>query len=291
VQIDLHTHSTASDGTKTPRQVVQLAAAAGLDVLALTDHDSAAGWAEASAAIEAGVTLVPGIEISSKYDGAGVHLLAYLPDPTYQPLADELTLILAGRTGRLAGIIGRLRAAGVDISEAEVIQQVGASPAIGRPHVADVLVRKGFAHSRSEAFEHWLGAGRVGHVVRYATPTADMVRLITEAGGAAVVAHPWGRASRRVLDRRTIAALKDVGLVGLEVDHQDHTPEDRTRLRVIANELGLVVTGSSDFHGEGKVDHELGCNTTTQAEFERLVTAAASNAASAGRDVPAVVGT
>ncbi len=289
MRIDLHTHSRASDGTLSPAEVVALAAEAGLDVVGLTDHDSAAGWQQArSAAEQVGIVVVPGIEISTKHKGAGVHLLAYLPDPTYPGLVAELDLILAGRSGRLAAMLGQLRDAGVDIDEPEVMRQVGEAKAIGRPHIADVLVAKGYADDRGDAFSTWLNWGRPGYVTRYASDTRAMVRLVTEAGGAAVIAHPWGRGSRRVLDLPTLSSLQGDGLVGIEVDHQDHNGADREALRTIARELDLVATGASDFHGAGKVDHELGCNLTEPAQYERLLEAAAYNAEAAGVAVPAV---
>jgi predicted metal-dependent phosphoesterase TrpH len=290
VRIDLHVHSTASDGTQTPAEVVRHAADLELDVIALTDHDSAAGWTEAAlAARREGVTLIPGVEISTRFRGAGVHVLAYLPDLTYPALATELQLILDGRDGRLAAIIEQLRGAGVDISEEEVRTQAAPSPAIGRPHIADVLVAKGVVADRSDAFARWLAHGMPGYVVRYATPTATMIRLITESGGAAVIAHPWGRGSRRVLDRASFSELIEVGLVGLEVDHQDHRPADRLALDALASDLGLVSTGSSDFHGAGKIDHDLGCNVTDPGELDRLLDAAAANAEASGRPVPQLV--
>jgi 3',5'-nucleoside bisphosphate phosphatase len=290
VRIDLHSHSTASDGTQSPTDVVHQAATAGLAVLGLTDHDSASGWPEAAvAARRVGVTLVPGMEISTKYDGAGVHLLAYLPDPSFPPLHAELARILAGRDGRLTAMLVQLRAAGIDITEAEVLQQVGRSPAIGRPHIADVMVAKGLVADRSEAFDTWLRPGRPGYVVRYATPTSDMIRLVSQAGGASVIAHPWGRGSRRVIDADTLSEFAAAGLAGLEVDHHDHSPDDRQQLRRLAADVGLLVTGSSDYHGAGKVDHDLGSNLTAPAEFRRLLTAAAKAAAASGREVPQVV--
>jgi 3',5'-nucleoside bisphosphate phosphatase len=288
VRIDLHTHSTASDGTYSPADVVRLAAAdpARLDVLALTDHDSMSGWAEAAeAALRHAITLVPGMEISTKHAGAGVHVLGYLLDPGYPPLAAELERILRAREGRLSTMLAQLQAAGVTVSEDDVRRQVGDSPAIGRPHIADAMVARGFAADRGEAFTKWLNAGRPGHVARYATPTATMIGLITAAGGAAVIAHPWGHGSRRVMDAEILASLCAAGLTGLEVEHQDHGPTERRSLRRLASELDLVITGSSDFHGLGKVDHELGCNLTEPAQYERLLAAAAANAAMSGRDV------
>lgn len=285
--IDLHTHSRASDGTQSPAELMTAARDAGLDVIGLTDHDSAAGWDEATqAARRVGVTLVVGMEISTKLDGAGVHLLAYLPDPTYPPLVRELAKVLAGRIGRLPAMIDQLREAGVDISEQEVLDRVGDSPAVGRPHIADVLVAKGVVPDRTAAFERWLGWGRPGYATRYASQTSAMVEIVTAAGGAAVIAHPWGRGSRRVLDESALADLQTLGLVGIEVDHQDHDAADRSTLRSIAGELDLVVTGSSDHHGTGKVDHELGCNTTSADQYELLLAHAAKHAATAGRGTP-----
>jgi 3',5'-nucleoside bisphosphate phosphatase len=286
VLIDLHTHSTASDGTYRPAEVVSLAALAGLDVLALTDHDSMSGWSEATeAAMRHGVTLVPGMEISTKYAGAGVHVLGYLLDPAYPPLVAELDQILQGREGRLSAMLEQLGRAGIAVSEEDVRRQVGSSPAVGRPHIADAMVARGLVADRGEAFATRLNAGRPGHVARYATPTDTMIRLITAAGGAAVIAHPWGRGSRRVLDLETLAGFREAGLAGLEVDHQDHGPSERNALRALATELDLVITGSSDFHGLGKVDHELGCNVTDPDQYERLLVTAAANAATSGRVV------
>jgi predicted metal-dependent phosphoesterase TrpH len=286
VRIDLHTHSTASDGTYSPTEVVARAACAGLDAIALTDHDSVAGWAEAAeAAVRHRVTVVPGMEISTKHGGTGVHVLGYLLDPSYPPLVAELERILQGREGRLSAMLAQLDRAGMTVSEDDVRRQVGSSPAVGRPHIADAMVAQRLVADRGEAFANWLNPGRPGHVPRYATPTVTMVGLITAAGGAAVIAHPWGRGSRRVLDIEAFEALRAAGLVGIEVDHQDHGPAERGSLRAMATELGLVITGSSDFHGLGKVNHELGCNLTDKAEYERLLATAASNATASGRDV------
>lgn len=290
MRIDLHVHSTASDGTLRPAEVIRLAREVGLDVVALTDHDSAAGWPEAiDAAAHEGVGLVPGMEVSTKLRGAGVHVLAYLADPGEPGFAAELARIIDGREGRLGAIVGQLRDAGVDITEAEVRAQAGDAPAIGRPHVADVMVGKGVVADRDEAFAGWLGYGRPGFAVRYSTPTEELIRLVVRAGGVAVIAHPWGRGSRRVLDRATLAALRDQGLSGIEVDHHDHSADDRAALAALADDLGLLATGSSDFHGAGKVDHDLGSNLTDPAQFRRLLDLAADHAAASGRPVPAAV--
>lgn len=287
--IDLHTHSNASDGTDNPADLVRLAADKGLDIVALTDHDSADGWAEAAEAAEShGITLVRGMEISTKHEGQGVHLLAYLPDPTYEPLVAELDRILRGRDGRLASIVQRLRHEGVDLTEDEVRQQVGNSPAVGRPHIGHALVAKGYAGDVTEAFETYLNQGRPGYVARYATPTRTMIELVTAAGGAAVIAHPWRRS--RIVDSDVLRDFVDAGLAGIEVYHQNHDDDQRAQLRAIATELDLVATGSSDYHGTSKSNHELACNWTTESAYEQLLSRAAANARASGRGVPAVVG-
>jgi predicted metal-dependent phosphoesterase TrpH len=263
----------------------------GIDVLAITDHDTTEGWAEASEAAAAeGLTLVRGIEISCKLEGSAVHLLAYLPDPTYGPLVDELGRILDGRNARLPATVAKLRAIGIDIEEDDVRRIAGDAAGIGRPHVADALVELGVVQDRGEAFDAYLGSRGPAYVKRYAAPLEEMVRTVTEAGGVSVVAHPWGRRyTHQALDESRFAALKDEGLAGIEVDHQDHDEPTRAKLRSIARNLGLVVTGSSDYHGEGKVDHDLGCNTTDPEELARLLELARTSAKAAGRTTPEVL--
>lgn len=299
MRIDLHSHSRMSDGTDTPTELVEAAAAAGLDVVALTDHDTAAGWDEAAAAARRlGVGLVPGMEISARYarpdgSGRGVHLLAYLLDPTYPPLVAELDAVLEGRNGRVPGMVERLRALGIDIDADEIRAHAGPTAAPGRPHVADLLVAKGVVGHRDEAFERFLNAGRPAYVGRRAADLVTAIRLVREAGGVTVVAHAWGRHDPASLDAEALAALAEAGLDGLEVDHQNHDAAARDGLRAIARDLDLVVTGASDYHGTGKTDHDLGCNTTAPAELARLLDRAAEAAAAArraGRAVPETVG-
>jgi predicted metal-dependent phosphoesterase TrpH len=272
MRIDLHTHSSVSDGTEPPAEVVARARAAGLDVVALTDHDTAAGWPEASeAADRLGVELVPGIEVSSRQGGASVHLLAYWPDPRHPALAAQLERILLARDGRLPRMLARLREAGVDLDEAQVRAVAGDAEALGRPHVADAMVAAGIVADRGEAFDSWLAEGRPGYVSKQnELSTASTIALVRDAGGVPVLAHPWGRASRGALTEPVLAELTAAGLAGLEVDHQDHDPPTRDALRGIAADLGLVVTGSSDYHGAGKADHDLGCNTTSPEALAAL---------------------
>ncbi|MFT3872738.1 MAG: PHP domain-containing protein [Nocardioides sp.] len=290
MRIDLHTHSDVSDGTMAPGEVVRAAAAAGLDVVGLTDHDTAAGWATAeAAALETGISLVRGLEISTRFGGRGVHLLGYLVDPTYPPLVEALGKILDGRSSRVPAILERLRGLGIDIDVADVRRVAPHARATGRPHIADALVEAGVVSDRAAAFRELLNPGRPAYVQRYAADLEDMIGLVTAAGGVAVIAHPWGRQDPSVLSEEGLARLRQVGLAGVEVDHQDHSPADRERLRAIARELELVATGSSDFHGTGKVNHELGCHTTEVEEFERLIALADAAAAASGRVTPHVV--
>ncbi|GAA1925180.1 PHP domain-containing protein [Nocardioides lentus] len=289
-RIDLHTHSSVSDGTQTPTELVRAAAAAGIDVLGLTDHDTARGWDEAGrAAAEAGVALVRGMEISTRYGGPGgpgVHLLAYLLDPTHPGLDAELDRVLGGRGGRVPAMVEALRGLGIRITVADVEAQATDSVATGRPHVADALVALGVVGHRDQAFAEYLQEGRPAYVGRHAADLRTMVGLVADAGGVAVVAHPWGRVDPARLDGAALAGLRDAGLTGLEVDHQDHTDAQRRELRAIAADLDLVVTGSSDHHGTGKTDHDLGCHTTAPAELDRLLGRAAAAAAASGRAVP-----
>jgi 3',5'-nucleoside bisphosphate phosphatase len=287
VRIDLHAHSNVSDGTDRPDVLVRRAAEAGLDVLALTDHDTVDGWPVARGAGGAeNVIVVPGVEMSTRLRAAGVHLLGFLLDPAYPPLADELARVRESRANRLAEMTRLLTKAGMPVDPADVLAVAGIASSIGRPHIADALVAKGYVANRAEAFSRVLAEGGPAYVPRYAPATGEAVRLVREAGGVTVLAHPWGRGSRRVLDSTTIAALAEAGLAGIEVDHEDHDVADREALRQIASTYRLVVTGSSDYHGTGKVGHALGVNTTDPAEFERLLGLAHAAATAAGRDVP-----
>jgi predicted metal-dependent phosphoesterase TrpH len=271
MRIDLHTHSSRSDGTDSPGDLVRAAAAARLDVVALTDHDNADGWAEASSvAEEVGLALVPGMEISCKHRGRGVHLLAYWPDPTHPDLARLLDEVVRGRDDRMPRMVERLRELGHDVTVEDVLTQAAGATSVGRPHIADALVAKGLVADRDEAFARFLRNGGPAYVDRPAAPLEQAVRVVGQAGGVTVVAHPWGRESAAVMQHEDLALLQDAGLTGIEVDHQDHDDEQRDQLRAIARDLGLVVTGSSDHHGAGKDDDDLGCNLTAPEECARL---------------------
>lgn len=290
MRIDLHTHTCVSDGTDTPRELVHAAAAAGLDVIAITDHDTNAGWDEAARAADGlGVGLVRGMEISTVFRRRGVHLLAYLPDPDDPRLTAELEAVLRGRDARVPGMVERLREVGVDVTVDEIRRLAGPTAAVGRPHVADALVARGYVASRSEAFDRFLSPGRPAYRNRAAADLETMIGVVADAGGVSVLAHPWGRHDPGVLDAAGLEHLRTLGLAGIEVDHQDHSDAAREELRGIAGELGLVITGSSDYHGLGKVDHDLGCNTTAPEQFERLLDAAERAASAAGGRTPSMV--
>ncbi|MDQ6525639.1 PHP domain-containing protein [Nocardioides sp. LHD-245] len=275
--IDLHTHSSVSDGTESPADLVRAAAAAGLEVVALTDHDTTAGWDEAVVAAEdTGIGLVRGIEVSTRYRGEGVHLLAYLPDRDDPALRAELDRIVAGREDRVPAMLARLRDLGIPVTEEALAEVSPDNQVTGRPHVADLLVRLGAVHDRDEAFARYLYDGGPAFVDRYAADLVTMLGLVTGAGGVAVVAHPWGRASAGVLDEAAFTDLAAAGLGGIEVDHLDHDRRARAGLRTIAGRLGLVVTGSSDHHGAGKTGHDLGSETTDRAQLDRILERAAA---------------
>ena len=287
MRIDLHTHSSRSEGTDSPAELIEHAAEAGIDVLGLTDHDTLAGWDDAiRAAWRHGVGLVLGVEISCRLAGASVHMLAYLVDPTHPDLLTMLEWVRDARTARVPSLVDRLRSHGMDLTMNDVVAHAPSAASVGRPHVADALVSAGYVASREEAFDRWLGEGRPAYVPHDAPELTEVISTVVAAGGVPVLAHPWGRKSRRVLTDQVVRRLAAAGMGGIEVDHHDHPPDVRAELRALAAELDLVVTGSSDYHGRGKVEHELGCYTTSEAEFARLLDRARANAERARRRVP-----
>ncbi|RYJ06566.1 MAG: PHP domain-containing protein, partial [Actinomycetales bacterium] len=262
------------DGTDTPAQLVRNAhEVARLDVVALTDHDATTGWDEAAAeADRVGIRLVRGIEISTTFQGESVHLLGYELDPTDAALTAELDRVLGGRDDRLPRVLEKLAEHGMPITLEEVAAQSGNAAASGRPHIADAMVAKGYIKDRDEAFDGWLNTNGRAYVERYSAPLERAIELVRAAGGRTVVAHPWSRGSDRVLTPEVFERLRGVGLNGIEVDHNDHSDATRATLRGIAQELGLVVTGSSDYHGTGKSEQfRLGANLTAPEELERLL--------------------
>lgn len=272
MRIDLHTHSDVSDGTDAPAAVVRAAAEAGLDVVALTDHDTFDGLAEAeAAAVASGVGFLAGMEMSTQVRGSSVHLLAYGADPRDAALVAELALVRQGRATRLPSMVARLTELGLPLTEADVLAQAAGATSVGRPHVADALVAAGHVADRSEAFERWLFDGGPAWVDRYTTPLERAIRLVHAAGGVAVLAHPWGRGGRDLLPPGYLADLvTGLGLDGFEADHTDHDADAAAALHALAGRLGVLALGSSDHHGLGKPDNPLGVRTTHPDQLAEL---------------------
>ncbi|WP_157156711.1 PHP domain-containing protein [Diaminobutyricimonas sp. LJ205] len=268
--IDLHTHSSVSDGTQTPTQLMRAAVAAELDVVALTDHDSTAGWQEAmTAASGTGVLLIPGIELSTRIQYASVHVLGYLFDPLDAEIVAETARIRDGRLHRAERIVERL-AVDYDLTWDDVLAQSSMGATIGRPHIADALVARGHVPNRSAAFAsmlHW----RTGYVEpHYAPSPRDGIRMIAEAGGVPVLAHPATHGRSSVVAESHLRELIDVGLAGLEIGHRENTEAGRAQLRRYAEKYDLIVTGSSDYHGDGK-PNRLAENSTAPDQLERIL--------------------
>ncbi|MEU0131415.1 MULTISPECIES: PHP domain-containing protein [unclassified Streptomyces] len=252
MRIDLHTHSTASDGTDTPAELVAEAAAAGLDVVALTDHDTVGGHAEAIAALPAGLTLVTGAELSCRIDGVGLHMLAYLFDPSEPEFARERELVRDDRVPRARTMVRKLQELGVPIAW-ERVAGIAGDGSVGRPHIATALVELGVVGSVSDAFTpDWLADGGRAYAGKHELDPFDAIRLVKAAGGVTVLAHPLAVKRGAVVPEAAIARLSSAGLDGIEVDHMDHDEPTRARLRGLAAELGLLPTGSSDYHGTRK---------------------------------------
>ncbi|MDQ0849456.1 putative metal-dependent phosphoesterase TrpH [Arthrobacter sp. B3I9] len=270
MKIDLHAHSNVSDGTQTPADVVASAADAGIDAIALTDHDSTDGWAEASqAAREYGVVLVPGMEISCRTaEGISVHLLSYLHDPEHPGLLEEITKAKDARYTRAERMVSLL-AEDYPLTWDDVIHHVAPGATLGRPHIADALVAAGVVEDRTEAFSTILTSRSRYYVQHYAPDPALAVELVRAAGGVPVFAHPVASARGRIVGEPIYREMIDAGLAGLEVYHRDNPEEGREFLRGLAKKHGLFVTGSSDYHGAGK-PNLLGENVTSPEVLARI---------------------
>ena len=272
--IDLHTHSTASDGTTPPERLVREARDAGLDVVALTDHDTTGGWAAAAEALPAGLSLVRGAEISCVREGISLHLLAYLFDPDDPDLSGTLAQLRESRVGRAERMARLLEEAGTGVTWSRVQELAGGT--VGRPHVAQALIEQGHVSSVWEAFSpEWIGTGGRYYVPKRELDVLEAVALVLAAGGVCVFAHPAASKRGRTVGDDVIGELASAGLAGLEVDHVDHDDAARTHLRGLAAELGLLTTGSSDFHGTNKTVR-LGEHTTSPETYDRLVAGARS---------------
>ncbi|MDJ0355617.1 PHP domain-containing protein [Paenarthrobacter sp. PH39-S1] len=270
MRIDLHTHSNVSDGTQPPAVLLAAARDAGLDALALTDHDTTDGWAEAStAAREVGVALVPGMEVSCRTaEGISVHLLSYLHDPAHPGLLEEITKAKDARLSRAERMVERL-AEDYPLNWDDVTQHMAPGATVGRPHIADALVAVGVVADRSEAFASILTSHSHYYVSHYAPDPMRAIELVRAAGGVPVFAHPVASARGRVVGEQTFRDMIDAGLLGVEVDHRDNPEQGKAWLRALAARHALLVTGSSDYHGLGK-PNRLGENLTAPEVLARI---------------------
>jgi len=270
VKIDLHTHSTYSDGTDKPSELINKALAAGITIIGLTDHDSISGWQEAINSLRPGISLVPGAEISCQTtDGISVHILGLLFDPSNSELMNALEKTRENRHGRMEKIIAIINEAGIDITMNDVLEQLSDGATLGRPHLADALVKKGVVASRDEAFTQMLHNNSKYYVSHYSPTPEAAIALIKAAGGVSVIAHPMASHRGRTISLETFGSLIDSGLDGIEVDHRDHSPDEKQQLIALANGSNLVMTGASDYHGNGKLN-SLGEYTTNPDQWERL---------------------
>ena len=268
--IDIHTHTTCSDGTDSPRELVNKAIVQGLEVLGITDHDTTAGWAEATETLRGSLQLALGSEISClTNDGVSVHMLGLLFDPEHEEMQRVLEETRDGRLPRMRKMIEKMRAEGMDISIEDVEQAMPTGATMGRPHLADALVAKKIVKSRDEAFVELLHNESRFYVSHAAPTPVEAIALIRRAGGVAVIAHPFASHRGQILKPEDFSELVAAGLNGIEVDHRDQNPEERAMLRTIAHELDLVVTGSSDYHGTGKLN-SLAENHTHREQWEKL---------------------
>lgn len=278
MRIDLHVHSNASDGTDDPAEVIRRAAEAGADVVALTDHDTVAGWDKAKKAVAASgvlpraLALVPGMELSCHLDGRSVHLLCYLFDPGHTELAREAGLIRDDRTHRAKGMIAKLNELGAHVTW-EQVARIADGAVVGRPHIARAMAEEGVVDTPAGAFtDEWIADGGRAFVGRYAITLDRAVRLVRAAGGVPILAHP--RSPGYEIPDDVIVALAARGLGGIEVNHPDHDGPQRSRLRALARDLGLLMTGGSDDHGSftpSTGNHAgIGSETTPDEEYEKL---------------------
>jgi len=268
--IDLHTHSNFSDGTDSPAELINKALAAGVKIIALTDHDSVAGIAQASAALRPGISLVPGAEISCQSeDGVSVHMLGLLFDTANQDLISTMEKTRENRHGRMQRIIEKINEAGIEISINDVLAELADGATLGRPHLADALVKKGVVKSRDEAFSQMLHNKSKYYVAHYSPTPAEAIKLIKAAGGVAIIAHPMASHRGRTISYESFGDLITAGLDGVEVDHRDHSPDEKNALIELARENNLVMTGASDYHGNGKLN-QLAEYTTNPEQWEKL---------------------
>ncbi|KQR38874.1 PHP domain-containing protein [Microbacterium sp. Leaf159] len=274
---DLHMHSNQSDGTESPAEVVRQAQRFGVRTMALTDHDRTTGWDEAVATTaELGMTFIPGMELSAKHEWRSVHVLGYLFDPLDDALIAETDRIRGDRIGRAERIV-RSIGRDYDLSWEDVLAQTTLDATVGRPHIADALVARGIVRDRTEAFDGILHPREGYYEPHYAPDPLTAVRLITDAGGVAIIAHPVTVGRDRMMPVPFIEKLIAAGLGGFEIDHRENTESGKKTLRAIVEKHDLIVTGSSDYHGTGKPNLP-GENTTSDEMVARLIERATGTA-------------
>jgi len=257
--IDLHTHSTCSDGSDAPARVAELAARAQCRAFALTDHDTLAGLTEArQRAAELGVELIPGCEVSCVFPGKSAHVLVYFVDEGEGPLQDELARLRNDRVTRNRAMAARLAELGIDVTYDELVAEAAGEESLGRPHVAQVLVRKGAADSVQDAFDRWLAQGQPGYVPKTRITPTEVAALARASGGVTVLAHPLSLGLERDALESAVAELAEAGFSGIEAVYGRYSPAERTALSELAARHGLVATGGSDHHGEAKPDLTVG---------------------------------
>ncbi|WP_029262044.1 MULTISPECIES: PHP domain-containing protein [unclassified Microbacterium] len=267
---DLHLHSHQSDGTESPAEVMRQVHAHGIRTAALTDHDRSTGWAEAGdAAVALGMTFIPGMELSAKHEWRSVHVLGYLFDPENEALRAETDRIRGDRIGRAERIVRNI-GRDYDLDWEDVVAQTNLDATVGRPHIADALIARGIVRDRTEAFDGILHPREGYYEPHYAPDPLTAVRLITQAGGVAVIAHPVTSGRDRMMPVPFIERLIAAGLGGFEIDHRENTEAGKRKLREIADEHDLIITGSSDYHGSGKPNRP-GENTTSDEMVARLI--------------------
>jgi len=268
--IDLHTHSLASDGTDKPGELINKAHASGISVLGLMDHDTVAGWDEAINYLRPGMSLVLGSEISCQtLDGVSVHMLGMLFDRENKALAQVLATTRDNRLTRMNRIIDRLNEAGYEISIEDVLAQLAPGATLGRPHLADALIAKKLVSSRDEAFAELLHNNSKYYISHYSPTPEDAIKLIKQAGGVAVIAHPLASLRGRTVSIDSFKSMVDAGLDGIEISHRDQSEDERELLRQVVSQYDIIATGSSDYHGNGKLN-QLAEFTTKPEDFEAL---------------------
>jgi len=266
---DLHTHSTFSDGTQTITENVAMAIERGLDGIAITDHDTTAGYAEAYAAAEGtDLEIIPGIEFSAEYEGASLHVLAYFLDPENPELRAELKRLTDTRFRRGELMVEKLQDLGYDISF-ERVREIAGDDLIARPHIAQAMVEAGIVTQEKEAFDRFISDGGIAYVPKHALDPVDSLALIKGAGGVCVLAHPAMWKGNGSVPDSLIGQMAADGMVGLEVDHPDHDLEQRAYYRALADRLSLIPTGASDCHG-ARYGFRLGCETTDAGRLDEL---------------------